>query len=52
VVVDCSSISMWTVAEEDTLTTPTQASGSHALCVGTVFLGGMIRWHNVVRLET
>jgi hypothetical protein len=50
-VVDGSSILMQTAAEECTLTTPTQASGTHTSCVRTMFLGGMIRWHNAVGLE-
>jgi hypothetical protein len=50
-VVDCSSILMLTVAEEGTLTMPTQASGTHASCVGTMFLEGKIHWHNDVGLE-
>jgi hypothetical protein len=51
-VVDCSSILIWTIAEEGILTTPIQVSRPHALCVGTMFLEGMIRWHNAVGLET
>jgi hypothetical protein len=51
-VVDGSSVLMWNVAKEGVLTMPTQASGTHALRVGTMFLGGMICWHNAVGLET
>jgi hypothetical protein len=51
-VVDQSFISLWTIPEEGILIMPTQASGTHASCLGIVFLGGMICWHNVVGLET
>jgi hypothetical protein len=51
-VVDQSSISLWTIAEKGTLITPTQASGTHASFLGIVFLGGMISWHTSLGLET
>jgi hypothetical protein len=51
-VVNFSSISMLIIAEEGTLTMPNEASGTHAPCVVTMFLGGMVCWHNVLGLET
>ena len=51
--VDGSSALMQTAAEEGTLTMSTQASKKARLytCLGTVGLGGMIHWHNALRLE-